>query len=85
MVETAESLFSFQISPRITRIDAHTKGLRIEPRIAQGGVFASLFGQGGLLPKKRREDARTPKVPRLPDETQRSKFAQAAKIFIESR
>ena len=41
VVETAGSLFSFQISPRITRIDAHTEGLRIEPRIAQGGSAAT--------------------------------------------
>jgi hypothetical protein len=59
------------------------------------GVFASLFDQGASFPKSdspRR--ARTPKVPRLRDETQRTKFAQArhgefvlwrtAKTFIDS-
>jgi hypothetical protein len=43
------------------------------------------FSTKGPAPQKAtRGRARTPKVPPLQDETQRTKFAQAAKIFIDS-
>src|SRR5947207_5839605 len=77
------------------RLCAGSAASRKLSELGVGGVFAPLFDQEACFPKSdspRR--ARTPKVPRLRDKTQRTKFAQArhgefdlwrtAKTFIDS-